>query len=276
MSAAPADRPVFVLGPHRSGTTLLYRVLSRHSQLGFLRHADRRLPAWPRLAHLWTRVRRDTAPVEAQKFWDLRWRQPDDVMTAADATPDDFDFYRSRIATTLELQGRARFVAKYPRLSLRVDWLDAVFPGARFLHVVRDWRAVLASTLLRKTKRERRGGGWFGVRIPGWQQMHDVSHDRAAARQFRAASLALEEAAARHPDRFLRVHYSALCRDPEGVLTRVTDFCELPADADFAAAIPRDLRSADHKWKEQLEPARLEALRAEDPAFFERYEEDAR
>ena len=79
-------------------------------------------------------------------------------MAAGDARPDDVAFYRRRVETVLSLRGKQRFLAKYPRLSLRVEWLDAVFPGALFVHVCRDWRAVLASTLLRKRKREQRGG----------------------------------------------------------------------------------------------------------------------
>ena len=276
MSDATIDRPLFILGPHRSGTTLLYRTLAQHPDVGCLVRADHRLPRHPRLAHLWKRLGSGDDPVEAQRFWDLRWRQPDDAMSAADARPEDVAFYRRRVASTMDLRGRSRFLAKYPRLSLRVDWLDAVFPGARFLHMVRDWRAVLASTLVRKHKREARGGGWFGVRVPGWQAMRDLPHERAAALQFRATTLALEDAAAKRPDRMRRVSYADLCRDAEGTLKGLAGFCELRPDPAFDAAIPRDLRSADHKWKEQLDPALVESLRSEDPAFFGRYEEGAR
>ena len=56
-------------------------------------------------------------------------------------------------------------------------------------------------------------------------------------------------------------------------MRQLADFCGLPWLPDFEAAIPGDLRSADYKWKEQLDPELLERLRSEDPAFFARYEE---
>ncbi|MHC4822249.1 MAG: sulfotransferase, partial [Planctomycetota bacterium] len=37
------DRPIFILGPHRSGTTLLYKLLGRHPDVAFFSDADRRL-----------------------------------------------------------------------------------------------------------------------------------------------------------------------------------------------------------------------------------------
>ena len=61
-----------------------------------------------------------------------------------------------------------RFVAKYPRLSLPVGWLDALFPDALFVHLKRDWRAVVMSTVKRERKRKAYSERWFGVRIPGW------------------------------------------------------------------------------------------------------------
>ena len=273
MSGTEVDRPLFILGPHRSGTTLLYRTLAAHPEVGCFLRTDHRLPRHPRIAHAWARLERSAgSPVEAQRVWDLRWHRPDDHLTADDALPADRRFYRRRVAATLALRGRSRFLAKYPRLSLRVDWLDAIFPDARFVHMVRDWRAVLASTLVRKNKRQARGGGWFGVRVPGWQQMRDWPHDRAAAEQFRLTTLALEEAAERYGPRFHRVSYAGLCRDVSGTLKRLAEFCELPGDRGFEASFPRDLRSADHKWKEQLDPARIEALRSEHADFFARYE----
>lgn len=275
MSAA-IDRPIFVLGPHRSGTTLLYRILAAHPDVACFMREDHRLPTHPRLAHLWAKLARsDGSPVEAQRIWDLRWRRPDDVMVAGDALPLDTAFYRKRVAAVLALRGRPRFAAKYPRLSLRVDWLDAIFPDALFVHMVRDWRAVLASTLVRKRKREARRGGWFGVRVPGWRELGGVSHEEAAAEQYRQTTLALERAAGRFGPRWLRVGYGDLCRDPDAEVRRLADFCALPWTPEFEAAVPRDLRSADHKWKEQLDPRTLDALRAKDPAFFSRYEESA-
>jgi hypothetical protein len=177
------------------------------------------------------------------------------------------------IARILAQRGRTRFVAKYPRLSLRVGWLAALFPDARFLHMSRDWRAVVSSTLQRKVKRTNRGGGWFGVRIPGWQEMSDQPHEVTAGRQFRVATLALEADARRLPDQFFRVDYADLCSNSERVIRDVAAFCDLPFSHEFQATLPRGLKSRNDKWKQNLKPDMIETIRSEDPEFFARYED---
>lgn len=168
---------------------------------------NHRFPAHPRLASvLGTVLRGTTKPHEAQRFWDYLWPGPDDTMTADDLTDAQRKFYTSAVAHVLSLRGRTRFVAKYPRLSLRIGWLDALCPDARFLHMTRDWRAVVNSTVHRKVKRVNRGGGWFGVRTPGWREMGDLPHELAAGRQFRAATLAIEAHARRMSEQIGRAH----------------------------------------------------------------------
>jgi hypothetical protein len=273
VTAPQIDRPLFIVGPHRSGTTLVYRVLSQHPDVGYLNRGNHRFPRWPRLAHLLTRAGWSDAPLEAQRVWDHLWSGADDAMGAADATPAVAAWYRGLVRRVLALRGAARFLAKYPRLSLRLEWLDAVFPGARFIHVVRDWRAVVCSTLARKLKRDKRGGGWFGVRIPGWREMGELTHELAAGRQFRIVTQELERQRGRFPGRFFRVHYEELCERPVEVVRALAADCELRWTPQFEASLPRDLRSANFKWRERLDPARIEETRAEDPAFYARYEE---
>jgi Sulfotransferase family len=268
------DRPIFIIGPHRSGTTLVYETLARHPDVGFFNRYNKKMPAWPRAAHLLTRLlgADGDKPLESQPVWD-RFRTGDsDLLTAEDATPEVIAWHRALVERVLGLRGRTRFLAKYPRLSLRLPWLDTIFPDAIFLHVTRDWRAVVNSTLNRKAKRTDRGGGWFGVRIPGWRDMGDVPHEEAAARQFRAVTQTLEDAAPAYGSRFLLLSYEEFCADPIGVLKGVTATCGLAWADEFEASIPTNLRSANFKWREQIGEETIARLRATDEAFFQRYE----
>ena len=122
-------------------------------------------------------------------------------------------------------------------------------------------------------KREKRGGGWFGVRIPGWKDMLDLPHEITAGRQFRIATQALEADARRMPDRFYRVDYFDLCRDTERIIRRVADFCELPFSRAFQDTLPKDLKSRNDKWKQNLTVEMIEAIRSEAPEFYARYED---
>jgi len=268
------DPPIFIVGPHRSGTTQLYGILARHEAVCCLERYNHRFPAYPRLASvLRTLLRGTKQPHEGQRFWDYLWPGPDDTMTADDLTAEQAKFYAANVERVLTLRGRTRFVAKYPRLSLRIGWIDALFPEAKFLHMTRDWRAVVNSTVQRKVKRQNRGGGWFGVRIPGWRDMIDLPHELSAGRQFRLATLAIEEQARCLPGRFHRVDYAQLCADPEGVMRSVAAFCELPFSDAFQAALPRDLKSRNDKWQKHLAAEMIAMIRAEDPDFYARYED---
>lgn len=273
-STAIIDRPVFIVGPHRSGTTLFYNMLSGHADIGCMVRFNHRFPATPDLAFvLRPLLGGSTKPHEAQRFWDYLWQGPDDTMTADELRPEQKKFYIATIARVLSLRGRNRFLAKYPRLSLRIAWLDALFPDAKFLHITRDWRAVVSSTVQRKRNRENRGGGWFGVRIPGWQQMMNLPHELSAARQFRVTTLAIEDQGQRFAGRFHRVDYARLCADTEGVMRGVADFCELPFSRSFRDSLPRDLKSRNNKWRKHLTTEMVEMIRAEDPDFYARYED---
>lgn len=267
------DRPIFIVGPHRSGTTLLYEVLGEHPALGYFNRQDKRWPGSPRLAAWLTRVTGHDQPMETQPVWDRFKQGGGDTMTAADATPEVTDWFRGRVATTLRLRGVERFVAKYPRLSLRLDWLDAIFPDALFVHVQRDWRAVVNSNVNRQAKRRKRGGGWFGVHIPGWEELGELPMDVVATRQFAFVTELLERAAERYGDRFVTLRYEALCSDPLVELRSLLAAAGVPWSEEFERSVPTDLRSANFKWREQLGEERVEELRKEARALLSRHED---
>lgn len=266
------DRPIFIVGPHRSGTTLLYKILGAHPAVGYLNRANHRFPSLPGLAHLLTRCGMRDDPQEAQHVWDRLWTLPDDRMGAGDVTAAHRAYYPALIEKVLRARNRSRFLAKYPRLSLRLRWLDALFPDAYFLHVVRDWRAVMRSTIERKVKREKRGGGWFGVRIPNYQQELDLPADESSARIFRYVTQQLEADHQHFGDRLIRVRYDELCADVDGEIRKLCDRMGLAPDPAFLAGLPRDLKCADYKWRDHLQLERVDLLRSSDPAWFARYE----
>jgi hypothetical protein len=268
------DRPIFIVGPHRSGTTLLYRLMAKHPEVGFFNMLNKRLPGHPRLANFLTGIVKPDYPVEAQQIWDRFKRNDVDVMTAEDASPAVAEWYRRLVDRVLAIRRRERFITKYPRLSLRLDWVDAVFPDALFIHMTRDWRAVVNSTLNRKVKREGRGGGWFGVYVPGWKDLESLPHEVASARIFRIVTRALEEDAGRFGDRMMQVSYEDLCWEPVAVLKSLTAACGLRWTDGFEASIPGKFESANFKWRDGLGDEMAARIRAEDPDFYSRYEKE--
>ena len=267
------DRPIFIVGPHRSGTTLLYEMLSEHPELGYFNIANRRFPDLPFFAHTMTRLGTPDKPMEAQKIWDRFWHCEDDRMGAEDATPEAIAWYRKTASRVLRLRNASRFLAKYPRLSLRVGWIDTVFPGTLFVHIVRDWRAVVSSTLAGRRKRESKGGGWYGARIPGWKEMGSLPPEIVAGRQYRYLTQYLEKKSTDYPGRFFTIRYGRLCDDTVTTIRSIIDGCDLSWPESFVKNIRTDLQSRNDKWRSSVDPAMIEAIRSEDTAFFVRHEE---
>jgi hypothetical protein len=251
--------------------------LSRHPDVGYFNVANRWLRPFPTLAHLATRWGMKDRAVEGQAIWDLFWRQEDDVMEAEHATEEARAWYGRTIGRILDLRGASRFLAKYPRLSLRMDWLDALFPDCYFVHIIRDWRATVNSTVVRRSRREDRShpkhGGWFGMRVPGWTEMGDLPFEIAAGRQYRTTTKWIEQKGPTYPDRYMQVWFGDLYRDPAHEVRKIAKFCHLPWSDGFEAAIPRGLKAGNQKWRTGLDPAMIETIRAEDPEFFESHEE---
>jgi len=267
------DRPIIIVGPHRSGTTLLYRTLTAHPDTGYFNRNYRRFRNAPWFAAWLTRRGAQDLSVEAQGIWDRVRRKQDDELGAEAATEAVCRWYRNLVATTLRYRGAPRFLGKYPRLSLRIPFLEAVFPDARFVHMARDWRGVVNSTVNRKTQREKRAGGWFGIYIPGWREMTDLPHDVAASRQFIEVTKVLEREGERIGDRMTKVSYEELCAAPLATMTRLAAGVDLPQSDLFEKRVAnRKFRSANFKWKETIGEERIAELRELDPELLSRYE----
>ena len=261
------DRPIFIVAPPRCGTTLLYECLSLHPQVGHFNRADRLFPEAPRLAALLTKlgVIRDS-PRESRDLWFrfLGTRELD-LAGAGDASEAARDWYRRRIAATLRARGATRFAAKLPAHSAQVGYLRALFPDARFLQPLRDWRAVVASTVVKRARDFP--GRWFGVRLPGWQQAAALPPHVGAAWQYRVVHELLAQERAAAPASFLPVAYEALVGDPVATMRRVFAFCGLESSAGIEAQLLRDIRPAHERWREVLTPDRLAEIEREHGGF---------
>lgn len=193
--------PFFIVGCGRSGTSLLRSMLNSHpdvsvppealSLIDFLR-ADR-VPA--------RRLRRQFLRDHELREWELRLAEPDlaDCHSAAEMIYRVHRIY-------CEARGASRWGHKTPRFVRHLDLLGTHFPDAKFIHIVRDPRAVARS--FTRSPVHQSNPLYAAMR---WRR--DVSAGRAFIRA--------------HPDACLEVRYEALVRDPAATLRAVCDFLEL-------------------------------------------------
>ena len=164
-AALPIDRPIFVIGAFRSGTTLLEQILANHPQVGhfsFFTNACHHIPvigaAVMRWYARWGLVdegaqpylhnpRIDLTPFSAfecewvwaqagKNLWDPRCA---DLTAGAEFHNPRFEAeLASLIRRQLLVQRAQRFLNKNPVHLLRLGYLHRLFPDARFVYLLRD------------------------------------------------------------------------------------------------------------------------------------------
>jgi hypothetical protein len=134
--------PVFLVGCAGSGTSILARVLDAHPGVTSVEE-----PGGP-----WS-----TLPSGAGGS---------DRLTAEHATAEVKESLRRWAAE--QQGGSTLLLAHDPRNSLRAPFLRAVFPEARFVHVVRDGRDVARALMV-----DLGGDQWAALRPAGWRELLD-------------------------------------------------------------------------------------------------------
>lgn len=252
-----SDRPIFIVGTPRSGTTLLAAMLGAHPQidcgpetllLARLEAADRRAildPAtWPGpAADFVLGLNLKATPVTQAYGVD-----PDEVRAfLAGRPPSVAALLESLTVTRARLHGKPRWAEKTPRHALQLPLIRREWPDAIVVRVVRDPRDVAVSL----------------SKVPFGNQalLADVLGVGAQMRE--ADALAARDAGT------ITVRFEDLLADPAGVLRRVCVVVDVPYDPsmverrDSAAAI-----AAPHEWwkakaAEPIDPSRAGAWRAE-------------
>jgi LPS sulfotransferase NodH len=275
---------VFLISNGRSGSTLINELVARHPHVGFVSNLEDRVPWLPASASrfnntLYRRVppgmtrkgRPRYAPSEA---WRALARQVSPMLVAssrdlldADAMPWVAQRFRRFFAERARVQGRPVFLHKLTGWP-RSGFIRAVFPEARFIHVVRDGRAVAASDLRVSWWRGWEGPEHLGVgRLPAAY----LAEWEAAGRSFPVlAGVSWKHAmdayaAARElvpAGQWLDIRYEDLVADPAPSCKLLLDFVGLAPHPAFDAALARTPFRADRTdaYRCQLDPMSLAAL----------------
>jgi hypothetical protein len=262
----------FVIGTGRCGSTLVQEVLARHPEVGFVSSLDDKLPAldlrgrWnnvllrraaprdPRLGPFRDRPRlleRGRFRVAPSEGWQVLERQVSPILSAphrdlmvSDATPWLETRLRWFFERRMAAQGRPVFlhhVTGWPRAGL----LHAVFPEARFIHVVRDGRAVANSWL--------QTSWWTGYQGPSKWYLGPLSEPYAQEWEASSGSFVLlaglgwkllmdafETARAAVPcSQWLDIRYEDLLADPRRHIAAMLEFLGLRWTSRFEAGFSR-------------------------------------
>jgi hypothetical protein len=257
------EKPVFILGTGRSGTTVLGMVLSMHREVGFLNEPKA----------LWHAIHPNEDLIGSYSGGKACYR-----LGAEKTTPKRIKYAHRLFGAYLTLSFSHRVVDKYPELVFRVPFVKALFPDAKFLFIVRNgWDTCLSienwsNRLNKQVGKEVHD--WWGANRRKWKllleqivqehpdlaihskSMFNWTHhtDMAVVEwivTMREGLLLLEQ----FPKDVMRVNYEMLCNKPKKVLDEIINFLELsPGDNPFLIYSENTLRQTKPKQPFSVNP----------------------
>lgn len=246
------ERPVFVVGHRKTGTTLLQELLDGHPQLSVLPGESN---------HFVTFLPRPQEGIagEAQRWWLLRLITPSGIppFWSLGREPDAYARFTVRLlglvagnpgrdvlgmaAVAMADGERAAWVEKTPGHEHRVPEILAVYPQARFVHVVRDPRSV-AAAIVRLDRATGRATDLVDVGLT-------IRRSFGAAERNRGR-------------RYLVLRYEDLVGEPEVVMRRVSGFLCLDwADTLLTPTVGGMPATSNSAWSARRVTGEIEAQR---------------
>lgn len=276
------ESPVFLVGPARSGTSVLYKMLCLHPDAAYISNWVRLAPAVPHLAFLnrlasalpearqraWfedgnayvynsrrSLVRRlFPMPVEGEPVFARSGlsEMPGGVAAGRHA---DLAGLRDSLRTVRRAAGGAVLVNKRIANILRIPLLVEAFPDARFVSLIRDGRAVAAS-LRTVDWWDESTVWWYGGTPKAWAEEGRDPWELCArnwVEEVRITRAGLTHVA---PQRRTELRYEDFVADPLPLLRATAAFAGLdPDNTRWHAALQRQaFPDRNEAWRARLLP----------------------
>ena len=218
------SRPVFVIGVPRSGTSLLTKMLLTHPEIGgFPQEGNQlwhpRLYPWRAQSGAASVPPYEISPAAFTRASLSRWQPADSIRIKA------------TFGVARYLCGTPVMVNKSAMLCFMLPHVLALFPDAKFIHVIRDGRAAAYSRAVKEGQKM----------VEHAKIYHERGYfvSRSELLEFAAQAWAdsIEEIANRDVEfkltetkRMMEVHYEDLCAQPIPTLARLAEFIGVAQD----------------------------------------------
>jgi hypothetical protein len=216
---------LFIVGSHRSGTTLLRRILDAHSQIAIAREAPWIIPFYKQRIGL-TPDGAVTRDFVSRLLADTKFRLLDIGAAELEALFEESGSvgYALFIGRLFDHYGRAggKHVVgdKTPNYVRQIQALHRLWPRAKFVHLIRDGRDVCLSVLDWKRKAAR-----LADQYPTWE---DDPVTTAALCWERDVGHGREQARLLGPELYYEIRYESLVTRPAEAVEGLCSFLGVP------------------------------------------------
>ena len=218
--------PIFIVGCGRSGTTALGELLGNHPDIKYL-NEPRKLWRIDERTNVWT----DEVADPRLDLYEVDDGVREELRKAFFNKPDKGQF----------------LVEKTPVNSFRIDYIRALFPRARLLHLLRSGLDVARSI----ERRVEAGGEWYGRNDSKWRLLRDYAERNGVGELAEKADgdarlrglvewrLAVSHVRERLREGDLEVRYEDLTERPQENVDRILDWIGAPRALDASALARR-------------------------------------
>jgi len=240
-SLEPQWPPIFVIGPPRSGTSLLHQILINTSEFAYLPNIANFFYMCPITAiklglkfcpkYISTYKSRYgfekgcLAPSEAGNIWN-RWF-PQEKRDGFNYTPGGYLSDKEKniirqLIYNLETIFSAPFLTKNAKMAVRLPVLYEIFPKALFIQIKRNPVDSALSILLRRRKYNL---DWWSVMPKEYQEFKNLPDIEQVCRQVYFIEKNIEDDIQLfNPSQRHVTHYDSLCDNPKNELKKIHNF----------------------------------------------------
>jgi hypothetical protein len=237
--------PVFIIGCGRSGTTLLGKLFGMHPGVRYLQEPY----------DLWAAIDRATDALQLYSRGDYHCLLDADALTVS---------ARRRFERLMSAPPDRVLVEKSPTNTLRIGYLDAIAPRARFVHIVRDGVDVARSIERGAAVTKRMAfrpplNEWWGVGDVKWtalqrdgraagyypEEVHELKSDaQRGAYEWLISLREVDAWRARLGGRLVELRYQDLTDDPSAKVRAVMDSIGLSCPEEWLESATAIVNSA--------------------------------
>jgi hypothetical protein len=230
------DRPIVIISPPRSGSTLLFETLEKAPGLFSIGSESHGIIESIPGFH----------PV--QRNWHSNQLSAEDAKTSGAQTLRDAFYGKLRDRDGTPATGPVRMIEKTPKNSLRIPFLDALWPTSTFIYLYRDVRQTLASMMEAWASGHFRTyprlPGWTGypwslLLVPGWQELRGQPLPEVVAHQWSIATrIMLDDLAVLPRERIRVIRHSEVVADAANIIPALARSVDLEWDRPLRTDLP--------------------------------------